>query len=254
MACVAYVESFSGACDADKKQSPFLFDVVTESHASFMRQESFFESYDKCIVKLQALGGMESHQRDLAGCGVIGIGIAVQGDSLKVIDKGGFLCLFIVPCGGIDQFVYVIVSGFFLFTACHECVCESGFFEDAVHQWCDGAGHVAFETFDHSSKGGYLAACALCYRVDIVDRLGDGVGALEVAFGVGCDPVDSRFADPAFEAADSTDKCLIVVRVDHQLEVADHVANLFSGIKLHASYDLIRNLLLDESLFDNPAH
>ena len=72
-----------------------------------MREQAFFQAAEKYQRKLQTLGGMQSHQRDL-GRLVVGVGVADQGSMVeKFVQR---LAAVAGIHGGIHQFAQVLDS------------------------------------------------------------------------------------------------------------------------------------------------
>ncbi len=72
-----------GASHADVAQTPLFFDVVGLEHGARMRKQSFFEATEKDQRKLQALGRVQAHERNLRALVVV-VGIA---DKSGVVEK-----------------------------------------------------------------------------------------------------------------------------------------------------------------------
>ena len=97
-----------GAGHADVAEAAFFFDVFRDEHGAGMRKKSFFEAAEEDQGKLQSLGGVQAHQRDL-GAGVVVVGV---GDERGVVQE--FVQSFGAVArvhGGVDQFAQVLDAG-----------------------------------------------------------------------------------------------------------------------------------------------
>ncbi len=101
-------ELVHGARHADITEAALLFNVFRDEHGARVRKESFFEAAKEDQRELQALGGMEAHERDL-GALVVVVGVADEGGVVEELVES-FAAVARVH-GRINQFAQVFDAG-----------------------------------------------------------------------------------------------------------------------------------------------
>src|ERR1043166_9526462 len=94
-----------GASHADITKAALFLNIFRDEHCARVREESLLQPAEKHKRKLQTLGGMQAHQRDL-GPRVIVVRIGNQGRMIeKLVQRFGTVARI---HGGIDKFAQIL--------------------------------------------------------------------------------------------------------------------------------------------------
>jgi len=255
---VAECEGALGARDADIGQAALFLDVVGFD-AVLMRQQVFFHADQEHMWKLQALGGMQGHQADL----VAGFFLLIAFHDVHQHDFGDDLgqrfslaIFFIDAFEPVDQFLDVL--HFALGRRRRLAVFAQPLF----------VAYLIQHGFDHGE--GVAAFDAVGRIDDPVAEFGQplhgffGQFLSQAQFGAGCEQADMALvgigaeffqrgrADLAARRVDDAQEGGIVVLIDEQAQVAEHVLDFGIGEKRRAAADEIRDVVFAQAALEQP--
>ena len=107
---MAEEQALLGSGEAHVTEAAFLFQGGGILQGAVAGEQSLLQTHQEDHRKLQSLAGMEGHQGDPVGGGVLAVGITGQGGAGQEALQGALLVFLLVLQSGIDQLLEVAAA------------------------------------------------------------------------------------------------------------------------------------------------
>ena len=279
---MAQVEPFTGPGDPDVTEASLFLELVGVAEAAGVREDAVLQAGEEDDRELEALGGVQRHQRDRALLTTLAVGVVEIGDQRDRLEEGldarqalgdhdvtrrGIGGAHPGDAGqsgdvaGVERHVELAAHPHQLLqvldpaarldrTLGLELGQVAGLFEDRLDRRGDA---VRGHGLDAGHQLEQIADAAQCLAAHAgIGGVGESLaerhpGTLRVRR----DPVDRRVPHPTFGRVDHASPAHFVVRIHERAQVGKDVLDLATVVELHPTHDAVRHPGAHEGLLDD---